>query len=357
MHDLRSHTFTPAHTYSNYHILPVNLRIKNVEIGRVINADRDHSFKMYIDNIKKFSFYLEDSYSFMVTQSSKQLYKPYRLVRTKGQDITDNAGHYLGFTLTAVKPALTGFELEEKRGQLVLLPPPMDGPDDAIERILSACGKVSPSGESPPAWVDSLSFTKADLLQEDISKLVGQISKTRDEINGLERRKRAILDHRRLLYAKGAELEVAVVGAFKALGFSGAERVGGPDSPDCILGMDTSDYRYGLVEVKGADGRTKEQDIAQCIKWIDKAHDKGEKWPKPIFIPNQYRRMDYPSSLKDRLKFEEREIDYAKKRGVCIIPSCVLYEAVKKAIDEGAPDKTQVAEKIAGTDGVLESVF
>lgn len=355
-HNLSSPRLTNMHRYSNYHILPVNLKINDVEDGQVINGSADHSFKAYIDTIKKFSFYLDDTYSFMHTPSSKGLYNTYKLMKVEGQDVTDNSGHYLGFTLIATKQTLSGSKLGEK-GQLVLLPPSMDNPDAAIEKILSVYGKTSSADEAPPAWVSSLSFTKTDLLQGKISELEGVISKARKEINGLERRKGAILGHRRLLYTKGAELEAAVVNAFKSLGFPDAEQAGGSDRADCILDINTDNHQYGLVEVKGADGRTKERDIAQCIKWVDKMYGEGEKWPKPIFVPNQYRLEEYPQSRKDRITFEQREIDYAVKRGVCIIPACILYEAVKKAIDEEAPGKAKVAEGIASTDGVLESVF
>lgn len=342
-----------SHACSSYRMLPVILKTVQTQSQSKSIKYGSHDFGTYLDGIKSFTFYIEK----WQPLSPLERNSPCWFEKAVGQDIEDNSGRDLGFTLTARVADSKSHSRPRDAGRLVFLPPPTEDTNIAIEKILSACGKASPGYEAPPAWVDTLSFAKADMLQEDISKLETSISKIREEISGLKHRKRTILAHRRLLHAKGAELEVSVVNAFKALGFSDAERAGGPDSPDCIIEIDTDEYQYGLVEVKGANGRTREQDIAQCIKWVDKMHEEGEKWPKPIFVPNQYRWMDYPQSRKNRLKFEQHEIDYARERGVCIIPACVLYDAVKKATDEAAPDKAKVAERIAGTDGVLESVF
>lgn len=342
-----------SHACSSYRMLPVILKTAQIPSKSRSIKYGPHDFGTYLDGIKSFTFYIAK----WQPPPPLERNSPCWFDKAVGQDIKDNSGRDLGFTLTARVADSKSHSRPRDAGRLVFLPPPTEHPDAAIEKILSACGKASPGYEAPPAWVDTLSFAKADMLQEDISKLETSISKMREGISGLECRKRTILDHRRLLHTKGADLEVSVVNAFKALGFSDAEQAGGSDSPDCILDMDTYEYQYGLVEVKGANGRTKEQDIAQCIKWVDKMHEEGKKWPKPIFVPNQYRLEEYPQSRKNRLNFEEPEIKYAEKRYVCIIPACVLYEAVKKAIDEAPPDKAKVAERIAGTNGVLESVF
>ena len=185
----------------------------------------------------------------------------------------------------------------------------------------------------------------------------GAASEIRAQVSDLRGRRDEILGHRRLLYAKGAELEEAVVDAFRVLGFAEAKQMAGADQADCIIDINAGGYLHGLVEVKGADGRTGERHIAQCARRVDKAHEADGKPSKGIFVPNQHRSAEYPGSTKDRLWFEEKELEYAKMRDICIIPSCILFEAVKRALDEEAPVRAEMAARIAGTGGVLERVF
>ena len=185
----------------------------------------------------------------------------------------------------------------------------------------------------------------------------GTASEIYAQVSDLRGRRGTILGHHRLLYTKGPELEEAVVDAFRALGFVEAKQMAGADQADCIIDVNAGGYLHGLVEVKGADGRTGERHISQCVKWVDKAHEADGQPSKGIFVPNQHRSAEYPGSTKDRLRFEEKELEYAKMRDVCIIPSCALFEAAKRALDGEAPDRTKIAEKIAATKGVLERVF
>ena len=179
----------------------------------------------------------------------------------------------------------------------------------------------------------------------------GAASEIRAQVSDLRGRRDKILGHRRLLYAKGPELEEAVVDAFRALGFAEAKQMAGADQADCIIDINVCGYMHGLVEVKGADGRTGERHIAQCAKWVDRAHEADGKPSKGIFVPNQHRSAEYPGSTKDRLWFEEKELEYAKMRDICIIPSCALFEAVKRALDEEAPVRAEMVARIAGHRG------
>ena len=131
----------------------------------------------------------------------------------------------------------------------------------------------------------------------------------------------------------------------------------GSDQADCIIDINACGYLHGLAEVNGADGRTGERHISQCAMWVDKAHEADGQPSKGIFVPNQHRNAEYPGSTMDRLRFESSELEYVKMRDVCIIPSCALFEAVKKALDGAALDRAEIAARIAGTRGVLERVF
>ena len=217
--------------------------------------------------------------------------------------------------------------------------PPGKSEDNQIGKILAVYGKASAGGETLPDWVEGLSFTKADRVQAGILKLQENINKTIAKISNLERLKGEILDHWRLLCATRPDLEAAVVVAFRALGFADAAKAGGADEEDCILDMKVDGYMHGLVEVKGSRGRTREEDIVQCVKWVDKMHGTDGKWPKAIFVSIQYRNKTNPRSKKGRLRSEPNEQNYAKTRKVCIILSYAPFDAIKKSVDETAPDR------------------
>ena len=348
-----------SRSYSNYTILPVTVKTKVVPEGTRIKVESDHKFKAYIEVVKKFKFQIDKCTLNANTEHLSTPLSNIRLNEMPGRTITDYSGNRLGFVLQLVGDNHAG---QVKRvletGRLVFLPPPPpESVDDGIGEILSAYGKVPVCGEAPPPWAEKVSFSKADQMQDEIAKLEASAGEIQSQISDLHSRRDEILDHRRLLYAKGIELEEAVAAAFKALGFAEAKQMGGADQADCVINMDTSEYLHGLVEVKGADGWTGERDIVQCVKWVEKMHGVDGKWSKPIFVPNQCRKKEYDMSWEDRLQFEPNELDYAKTRNVCIVPSCVLFEATRKAVDGEAPDRVEIAARIASTRGVLERVF
>ena len=344
--------------YSNYYILPVCLTTAKTPEGHMIRTGTDHDFKAYLDHVKKFTFKI-NAYKPSTALNVPAGFRRVELAESPGQAITDNSGNRLGFTLL-----LMGYDNRggTKRvpgtGQLVFLPPPPpESVDDAIGAILSVYGKATLYVEEAPPWAKKLTFAEADQLKAEIEKLEVHAGDIREKIAGLRGRRGEILGHRRLLHAKGPELEAAVASAFRVLGFAEAKQVGGADQADCILDMDTDKYLHGLVEVKGADGRTRERDIVQCGKWVDNKFPIDRKLSKGIFVPNQHRKKEYPESSKERLWFEPNELEYAVTKDVCIIPSCVLFEAVKKAMGGEAPDRAEMVDKIAGARGVLERVF
>ena len=341
------------HAYSSYRILPAVPETVAVPAGRRIRPDDGHDFKAYLNGIGHFTFYI-------AKWRPRAACAPGRAIspgKVPGQSVMDNSGNHLGFTLV---PKGHGYATSHPKhavneGKLVLLPPYTEPAGDAIGKILSACRKAPPCGEAPPPWAESLSFAKADTLQEQIAELEARAGGT--QATDLRRRRGDILGHRRLLHAKGPELESAVVNALRTLGFSEAMQLGGPDQADCIIDIYTAGYLHGLVEVEGADGRTGKRHISRCVKWVDKKHGLDGRMSKGIFVPNQHRNAEYPGSIKDRLWFEAKEVEYAEMKNVCIIPSCVLFEAARKAIDKKAPDRAVMEAKIARTRGVLERVF
>ena len=244
-------------------------------------------------------------------------------------------------------------------GQLVFLPPPpQESADDGIGRILSVYGKTPLHDEVPPAWVENISIQRGDQLQAEIAKLGKQRDQAQARMDALARQRDGILAHRRLLYSKGAELEEAVVQAFKVLGFDDTERMGKADEEDAAFAMGGSTrYSRGVIEAKGAGRGIQLQDILQCNKWTDRRAIADGKPSKGIFVFNQHRLEVYPESSEIRMKIEPNQLEHAELKDICIIPSCVLFEAVSRVLDGEAPDRAKITAMIANSKGVLEDVF
>ena len=92
--------------------------------------------------------------------------------------------------------------------------------------------------------------------------------------------------------------------------------------------------------------------------WVDDYIKEGlDVNPKGIFISNQFRLNKFPDSMAQRKLFEPNEIEYAKSRKICIIPSYVLFEAVNKILAGQSPVRPKIEQLILDTDGVLESIL
>lgn len=342
--------------YSSHYILPASLATENVSDGDRINFESDHDFKEYMDGVKSFNFYIKHCYPKIIPDREHP--RQIALMNVLNKDVKDNSGNDLGFTLVvAESDDGVHFATAKNTGQLVFLPPYTGPAEDAIGKILSVYGKTRASSEVPPPWAVGMSFYPLPNLEAQIKSLEGEKNRVQEKINALAGRKNELQSHLRLLYSSGSELECAVAGAFRILGFAEARRAGGGDSADVVFDMSTSGYLHAVVEVKGVAKKTGLNHLLQCNRWADQQADMDARTAKGIFVPNQYRRRDYPGSLNDRCKFEPNELDYAKKKDVCIIPSCALFEAVKRVLGGQRADRRAIEAKIAGSGGMLNDIF
>ena len=343
-------------TYSNYHILPVSVNTRKVPTGFKVRARSDHVFRDYIDAVESFDFLLDVGGGKLPPGPTGAPQS--ELARPQEWDITDNSGHHIGLSLIAAgRDPFGRLQGVPGSGLLVFLPPPTEPICDAIGRILSVYRGAPPPAGAPPAWAEQIPFEGPDHVQSRIEQLEGQKAAIDEQIAELNQQKNEIMDHRRLLYAKGPDLEDAVGLAFKALGFAEITRRGGRDAADWIFDASTNGCQRVVVEVKGADKRTKHRHIVQCNKWADDLAGRTGESVKGVLVANQYCTSEYPGSIEDRTFFEANELDYALRKDVCIIPSCDLYEAVKKVLDGAAPDRDETERKITGAKGVLRDVL
>lgn len=349
----------PPPRYTNYHIFPLSIETMTVPAGTRIVTDDSHDFKSYAHSIKNFSFHIEAYYPEINPKLSASSHNA-GLASIPGQGIRDNSGHDLGSTISVAKISSGRFSgWLPGAGRLVLLPPPTEPAHEAIGKILSVYGKTPLRAELPPAWAEQVPLGPAEAREAQMARLEDDKAKIQGEIDKLASENDKILAHRRLLYSRGSDLEDAVVQALRALGFDDAEPRGGADMEDAAFGMGSgAPYSRGVIEVKGANRGTQMRDIDQCNRWA-KRRDGGDddRPPKGIFVPNQHRLQPYPGSLKARIRMEPNQVEQAETNDICIIPSCVLFEAVRRVLGGEAPDRAKIAGKIAATRGVLKDVL
>lgn len=346
------------HTYSNYDVLPIGIEVRDVPRGSRIAWGSHKIFRAYKGNVDGFSFCIE-GFELKSTCPRLGALPNIGMCTPPGQEITDHSQRLLGCVLALCSRDETGgYTPIAETGHMIFLPPPTKPAMEAIGSILSAYGKALPRGRPVPEWAAKLPLAAAERLDAEIEGLEKKVGSLRGEISARVEERDAILAHRRLLFAKGPGLEDAVGEAFKTLGFVEIERRGGPDAEDWTFGASTNGCQHAVVEVKGADKRTKHRHIVQCNKWADDLEGRSGESIKGILVANQYCSSEYPKSIDDRAFFEPNELSYADRKDVCIIPSFVLYEAVKKVLDgEAAPDRSATERRITGARGVLRDVL
>ena len=169
-----------------------------------------------------------------------------------------------------------------------------------------------------------------------------------EKIEQLQSEKKKIQNHLRLLYCKSTPLENAVMEAFKLLGFDEIRKIREPNKEDWVFEFKhEKQFKYGIIEVKGSDTRTKQEDIVQSSKWVDERFAIDKSVSKGIFIPNQHRTKEYSKSKKDKMHFEPNELQYSQMKSICIIPSFVLFEAVKDILDGKKKSRKDIEKLIA----------
>lgn len=341
--------------YSNYHILPAELTtVQQAGAGACV-GDKN-AFKVYVEGIDSFSFYI-DRYDHRIDPNLFDDASRIGLAHLVEQGIKDYSGHYLGFTLVLTQRDEKGDSPHPSAGRLVFLPPPTEPSSDGIGKILSVYGKGSPPAEAPRGHAEKLQPDPAGKCGARGSKPDKDGAKTQDEIDDLQYWESEIHAHSKLLYSKGQELEDAVVRAFKVLGLSEITRIREDDREDAAFGMGGTGYLHGVIEVRGYEKEAEIRDLLQCDKWAERRAESEGRPSKGIFVPNQYCERPYPASLRDRTSIDPDLVKQAEISDICIIPSCVLFKAVRRVIEGRARERAGIVDRIAAAKGVLEYVF
>lgn len=343
--------------YSNYYLFPIQSYTEDVPEGSTILFNDAYDFKPYVQPINKFTFYLKE---FNSGQADWHLKNNLRLnaqcFALDKQDVTDNAGHILGraFSIFEIPEGPGELKHLSNAGELVFLPPSTESVDEALTKILYRYGKIESKAEPEPEWLSKISLPQIKQKISQIEKLESQKNALQTQIDIIQKEKTEILNHHRLLFSKNTQLEDAVCEAFKLMGFNEIRKIREADREDWVFDFKyEKQFKYGVIEVKGADNRTKQEHIVQTNKWIDERFAIDEKVSKGIFIPNQHRKKEYSKSKRDRAHFEPNELDYAKMKSICIIPCFVLFEAVKDVLEGKKKHRKDIEKLIATSNSVL----
>ena len=267
------------------------------------------------------------------------------------QTARDNAGHVLSISFKVIShPATTKYS----SGQIAFLPPCKDiSTEEAINDIIEVFKKKE-SKETPPEWTSLIDLPGLKNVNDEIAQLNSTKASIEAQISTSQMKKETLEAHSRLLYATGTALEDSVYNAFKLIGLDDITRLREKNKEDWVFKFQTAnEFEYGIIEVKGVDARTTLGHLTQTNKWTDEYFENNKKVSKAIFVPNQHRSAKYPDSKEKRIHFEPNELEYARMKHVCILPSCVIFEAVHEHLEGKIRTRAEMEKKIAQASGLI----
>lgn len=355
----------PSATYSNYDVSPLNFKIEKVE-GKKVHYDSNEPFSPYFAKINQFDSLLRDfslSNHFQNVISANEIsgviVDSLRSSVTPHEDQTELIREIIA-TDNTQNPIAVRCWLEIagywKSGEAVYLPKPKSvSLDEFVETILQIYG-IRDVAETIPDWAYQIEFPQVEDLQKKIDISQTQLDKIGAEINNLKTKKTNIENYYNLLSSTGTNLEDIVYDAFKELGFQEIRRIRSKEKEDWIFEFKTvSDYTFAVLEVKGVDDRIKRAHLRQTSEWVSDYFNEGQN-VKGIFVPNQFRSNPYPLSKGERSDFEHNEVIYARDHNICILPSSVLFEIVKRHLGGEKISRKDIEQSIVSTRGVLNDI-
>lgn len=347
-------------------ICPVINKFKDADI---LSCTIESHFFEYIKNITHSSFYIEeilfDDFFNLTKNLSAQAYpfaKDITGFNYSQTNIIKNKGNYL--VGTSLKMILLGesyngsFTESYKiysTGEITFLPPSTNiSTEENIDLLLQKLIGIE-NKEIEPVWIDKILLPNLGDIEGRIYDVTDNIQKEREEIKKLEKERSDLTYFRNLLWTKGPVLEKVVLDSLIFLGFDDLSKIRSEELEDGVFKFKTKcNYELGILEIKGSDNRTSLANLTQCNKWVED-YLLDNKNGKGVFITNQNRLKELSLSISNRSHFEPNELEYAKTRKICIIPTFEIFNVVILKLN-GDPSITREAieEKIIATDGLFK---
>ncbi len=180
-----------------------------------------------------------------------------------------------------------------------------------------------PSVTPAPVWAGEFVLPGEAKLRAELEGL----SKERDVVYAktgeIESKLASLTAFRRLLYADGNELELAV--------WSTLERLGAVVHESETPGFEDKWFeaprlgKKAVLEIKGHEGSMKKEDTRQAEEWVTRWHEKRGEVVKGVLFGNPYR-LQPP---KDRPAAWPKEmIDFAGAKGLALATTVQLFDAI-----------------------------
>ena len=330
--------------FNNFHLCPIKYSYEENKTKKIL-YDKKYSFSPYLEKIREVNFIISDFHindeliNIKPTNTISRVIKDIFL-KVKDHSIhtnpiklsreiiaTDNSQNVIAARLWL---QVNGYW---KSGSIIFVPSPnTDDINEVIDILLEISGKTT-IGESMPEWVSNINIPKLETIIQEIKSLESNKKTIENEIKKVESRRSEVETYYKLLVAKNSQLENSVYQAFKLMGFNEISKKRENNLEDWVIDFKINcKYIHGLIEVKGSDKRTSQAHLTQCSKWVDEYFN-SSIITKGIFIPNQYRQKIYPDSKGERMYFHPNELQYCELRDICIIPTSVIFDAVKEILD------------------------
>lgn len=223
-----------------------------------------------------------------------------------------------------------------KSGAIHLLHPPTDiSAEEGIEILIR---KISgePTKTPAPLWIRDFEVPGEAEMNAEIDKLQKKLADLHNQCD-------EATEYKKLLFEHGSALEGVVEKAFTLMKIEVRPGLAGKE--DRLLFIDSKEVK---VEVKGKEGSIALQDLRQLGHYLEDAALDG-KSVKGLFIGNHYR-LEHPKKRPEA--FPDNVIEYAEKRGICLITTIELFKAVCKVL-AGKPI-AELKEKILNGVGVTK---
>ena len=346
---------------------PINYSIEQLETKKILYR-KSNNFYRYLEKNDKSNFIIQD---FQINDDLRNIHPTNQLSQQIVNILEEVHGGYI-----SKNPVFIGKEVLAndnsnniiavrlwlhingywKSGNLILLPSIKSlSKEEVIDLLLESLGKTS-NIETMPEWVYNIKLNGVDEILNKMKKLLEEKRKIEENIKENNKEKIKLENYYRLIVSKGNMLEQAVFEALKLMGFHDIRQERDHNLEDGIFDLKSiSNYSIGVIEVKGSDTRTSLGNMTQCNRWSDDYY-KINKPAKGIFIPNQFRLDPYPESKQKRLHFEPNELTYSKSRDICIIPSCVIFNAVEKILKGVKVNREKIEKQISDTKGVIDNI-
>jgi hypothetical protein len=361
-----------APTISNYYLSPISFTVTNVEGKRIELQQNNELCSSYLSKIDSFSYYLHD---FKISQSFMEIEPTNDLMSTIQKSIENQYSGPRNKLESAEPLDLVNRKLASDNsnnaisvecwlkvdgywdsGNAIYLPSPPSSRisiSDAIDLILEKSGK-SISSPILPDWANNLFLSTVDDLTTGLSTLLSKREEVNREIKELEDKIKSTQKYRRLLSSKDKLLVKIVADAFRFLGIQDIREKGGADEEDLIFQFrHATKFKFGVLEIHGTDGQMPLQKLVQCNRWVEDYLLKGNH-VKGIVISNQFIPEPYPQSKDKRIRYEPNQLEYIKNRDMCVIPSCVLFEAVNSTLSGAKPSREALESIIANSKHVID---